>query len=231
VDLSGSSTRTGLVRADTLTRFPACREPGPIRDHVGEATFYNDFPVASDPACHRYLGFAGPAGAKSDHVLAPFDPVTARQFQNLHLVQLRDCLEVEAVEALARGERIHIDAPTLFNEAEGGIVGDVDVLMGAPDQGANDYLAAVMSGPVPAYRGLCSLVLRQVGMGNNPYLKPWAVRVTRVMRSADGAQQWYPETAAIEGEAQITDTALLIALDASGSMSGSRMDDWKKGRR
>jgi hypothetical protein len=123
----------------------------------------------------------------------------------------------------ARGGRIHIDAPTLFNEAEGGIVGDVDVLMGAPDQGANDYLATAMSGHVPAYRGLCSLVLRQVGMGNNPYLKPWAVRVTRVMRSAGGAQQWYPETAAIEGEAQITDTALLIALDASGSMSGSRM--------
>jgi len=123
----------------------------------------------------------------------------------------------------ARGGRIHIDAPQLFNEAEGGIVGDVDVLMGAPDQGANDYLASVMSGPVPAYRGLCSLVLRQVGMGNNPYLKPWAVRLTRVMRSADGAEQWYPETAAIPGAAQITDAAILIALDVSGSMSGNRM--------
>lgn len=64
----------------------------------------------------------------------------------------------------AVGGRIRIDKPELFGgeKREGGIVGDVDVLMGAPDQAQNDYLAARAGTGVPAYRGLCSLVLRQV---------------------------------------------------------------------
>ena len=88
-----------------------------------------------------------------------------------------------ASNAGAGGGRIRIDTPDLFGgeSREGGIVGDVDVLMGGPGQGQNDYLAARMDGDVPGYRGLCSLVLRQVYLGINPYLKPWAVRVTRVL--------------------------------------------------
>ena len=125
----------------------------------------------------------------------------------------------------ALGGRIRIDAPDLFGgeSREGGIVGDVDVLMGAPDQGPNDYLATQMAGDVPGYRGICSLVLRQLYLGTNPYLKPWAVRVTRVLRSQAGTPQWYPETAAILPEARISEAALYIALDVSGSMAGPRM--------
>lgn len=125
----------------------------------------------------------------------------------------------------ARGGRIRIDAPELFggDAREGGIVGDVDVLTGAPDQGPNDYLAAQMAGEVPGYRGIASLVLRQVELGFNPYLKPWAVRVTRVLAAEEGALQWYPETAEIHPPAGIGDAAILIAMDASDSMSGSRM--------
>ena len=61
-DLSGSSTRTGLVRVDTMTRFPACREPGPICDHLGEAIFHIVLPVASNPARYRYLRLAHARG-------------------------------------------------------------------------------------------------------------------------------------------------------------------------
>jgi len=86
----------------------------------------------------------------------------------------------------------------------------------------NDYLAARMGGDVPAYRGLCSLVLRQVYLGINPYLKPWAVRVTRVLASEAGAAQWYPQTAPIVPEASISDAAIYVALDASGSMTSTR---------
>ncbi|WP_323033198.1 hypothetical protein [Paracoccus sp. (in: a-proteobacteria)] len=130
-----------------------------------------------------------------------------------------------ASNAGAGGGRIRIDKPDLFGgeSREGGIVGDVDVLMGGPGQGANDYLAGRMGGEVPAYRGLCSLVLRQVYLGINPYLKPWAVRVTRVLTGEAGEAQWYPEKAAIVPEANISDAAIYIALDVSGSMSGSRM--------
>ena len=136
-----------------------------------------------------------------------------------------------ASSAGAGGGRIRIDKPDLFGgeSREGGIRGDVDVLMGGPAQGANDYLAARMGGAVPAWRGLCSLVLRQVYLGNNPYLKPWAVRVTRVLTGEAGVLQWYPEKAAIVPEANISDAAIFIALDVSGSMSGSRMAAQKAG--
>ncbi|MGF1660623.1 MAG: phage tail protein [Rubrimonas sp.] len=130
-----------------------------------------------------------------------------------------------ANNAGAVGGRIRIDRPDLFGgeSREGGIVGDVDVLMGGPDQGPNDYLVARLGGLLPAGRGVCSLVLRQVYLGVNPYLKPWAVRVTRVLAAEGGARQWYPERAPIAPEAVISDAALYIALDASGSMSGARM--------
>ena len=131
----------------------------------------------------------------------------------------------------AGGGRIRIDKPDLFGgeSREGGIRGDVDVLMGGPGQGQNDYLAARMNGDVPGYRGLCSLVQRQVYLGINPYLKPWAVRVTRVLTGEAGAAQWYPEKAAIVPEANISDAAIYIALDVSGSMSGTRMAAQKAG--
>jgi uncharacterized protein YegL len=121
--------------------------------------------------------------------------------------------------------RIRINKPALFGgeSREGGIVGDIDVLMGAPDQGQNDYLAARAGANVPGYRGLCSLVLRQVYLGLNPYLKPWAVRLTRVLMAEDGAQQWYPGKAQIVSAARIGNAAIYIAMDTSGSMSGSRM--------
>jgi len=131
----------------------------------------------------------------------------------------------------AVGGRIRIEAPDLFGGEgrEGGIVGDVDVLMGGPGQGANDYLAARQGGAVPGYRGLCSLVLRQVYLGINPYLKPWAVRVSRVLTGEAGDVQWYPGKAAILPRASISDAAIYIALDVSGSMSGSRMAAQKAG--
>lgn len=136
-----------------------------------------------------------------------------------------------ASSAGAGGGRIRLDRPDLFGgeSREGGIVGDVDVLMGGPTQGTNDYLAARMGGAVPGWRGLCSLVLRQVYLGNNPYLKPWAVRVTRVRTAEAGVLQWYPEKAAIISEANISDAAIYVALDVSGSMSGTRMAAQKAG--
>ena len=131
----------------------------------------------------------------------------------------------------ASGGRIRIDAPELFGgeSREGGIVGDIDVLMGAPDQGPNDYLSGVLGAAVPAYRGLCSLVLRQVYLGINPYLKPWAVRVTRVLAGEAGTAQWYPARAAIQPEPGLeAPLALYIAFDATGSMNtGQRLANAK----
>lgn len=52
----------------------------------------------------------------------------------------------------------------------------------------------------PAYRGVTALILRQMYLGNNPYLKPWTVRAQRVYRRGpEGRLQWYPQKAGIGG--------------------------------
>src|SRR5690554_3867326 len=79
--------------------------------------------------------------------------------------------------------RIRIDRPGLWGgeKREGGLVGDLDIMMGEPTQAPNDYLSAQLGTPQPAYRGVLSLVWRggQVA-AMNPYLKPWHVTVTRL---------------------------------------------------
>ena len=56
------------------------------------------------------MGLAGAARGEGDDILASLDPFTAGQFQHLHLVQLRDRLEVEAVQALGGRELRRLDA-------------------------------------------------------------------------------------------------------------------------
>ena len=52
-----------------------------------------------------------PARPQSDHVLATLDPFAPGELQDLGLVQRRDGLELEAVEALHGGELRRLDAP------------------------------------------------------------------------------------------------------------------------
>ena len=49
--------------------------------------------------------------AQSDHVLAPFDPLTPGELEDLDLVHRGDGLELEAVQALGSGELRRLDAP------------------------------------------------------------------------------------------------------------------------
>jgi hypothetical protein len=56
------------------------------------------------------VGLAGAARAEGDDVLAALDPLAAGELQHLHLVERRDCLEVEAVEALGGRELCCLDA-------------------------------------------------------------------------------------------------------------------------
>ena len=50
---------------------------------------------------------------------------------------------------------------------------------------------------IPAYRRIASVILNQVYVGTNPYLKKWAFRVRRILKKSDGTAQWYPAKAAI----------------------------------
>ncbi|MDG9670873.1 phage tail protein [Hahella sp. CR1] len=99
---------------------------------------------------------------------------------------------------LKRSGRLQLNEKELFggDKREGGVYGSVDVAFGEETQQPNDYLKAVQGDPQPAYRGLFSLILRQVCLAaNNPYIKPWAVRVKRCFRA------WYPDKAEIDGAA------------------------------
>jgi len=122
-----------------------------------------------------------------------------RYRMGLHLVLCQG--PVDAVQEIQMGERtawgdadrgplssghglasLAINQPMLFggDEREGGVIGTIDVLPGNAGQGRNDYLMARLGSAIPAFRGVLSLVARQIQFAaNNPYLKPLAVRVRR----------------------------------------------------
>lgn len=102
--------------------------------------------------------------------------------------------------------QIVISALNLFGgkKREGGVQGTLDVMMGAADQGVNDYLAIAQAAGMgdtalqPAYRGIFSLVWRGgIVSANNPYVKPWSFRCKRITAGWDGAV-WYSAKAAVD---------------------------------
>lgn len=96
-------------------------------------------------------------------------------------------------------QAISVNAPDLFGgeKREGGIQGTVDIMMGGPSQSPNSYLAGVIGGLMPAFRGVVSIVLRQVYIGTNPYIKPWAFLASRLQNQSDGQPSWYSARVAI----------------------------------
>lgn len=97
---------------------------------------------------------------------------------------------------------ISINAPNLFggDDKEGGIVGDLSILMGTSGQSVNSYLQAKLGATkIPAFRGILSALWSggQV-TANNPYVKPWAFRVSRTLEGWSGGSAWYPEKARID---------------------------------
>ena len=129
------------------------------------------------------------------------------------------------------GGRLNINAKELFGgeKREGGVSGAIDIEMGKPTQGQNDYLSSKLgSTNLPSFRGVCCAVLRQVYIGLNPYLKDWSWRLQRVHTRQNGIEQWYDQKSAIycgtlNAKDQInTDTYsdynICFVLDYSGSM-------------
>lgn len=105
----------------------------------------------------------------------------------------------EAWSGFIANGSIAINQPELFggDSREGGIVGIVDVVPGSQVQGQNDYLVAQLGSDVPAFRGVAALILRQVYLGLNPYLKRWSSLVQRIHKKSNGSTQWYDAKSAI----------------------------------
>lgn len=75
--------------------------------------------------------------------------------------------------------RFILNDPNLFggDDNEGGIQGTIDVYYGSDTQAPSSYLTQQLGdgGGVPAYRGLCHAVARQLYVGTSLYLKEFAV--------------------------------------------------------
>ncbi|TPI10277.1 hypothetical protein [Mesorhizobium sp. B4-1-1] len=124
-----------------------------------------------------------------------------------------------AWRGVSTGGRVNINKSSLFggDKSEGGIKGAIDVCMGSPDQSRNDYLLAKLGETISAYRGIVTIVLRQVYLGTSAYLKPWEFRLQRIHVRSDGSAQWYDAKAAIPGFEISTDDTGREALSETGA--------------
>lgn len=141
------------------------------------------------------------------------------------------------------GEQTEEGALTLSNEnlfggikKEGGIRGIAHWLPGFATQILPDNLAQKLgraSGiDAPAYRGIASLFFHDGGRGfywaaNSPFLPGVWATVRRILRRADGSEQWYPEKAGVDpnGAAEPvfdTDTwRYLVGIDPESDFPGT----------
>lgn len=137
--------------------------------------------------------------------------------------------ESEADLAINKGE--------LFGgiKKEGGAIGTARFLPGAADQVLPDALAQRLgraSGAVtPGFRGLASLFFTGSTLGrgfywraNSPFLPGVWAKLQRILKRADGSEQWYAAKAAINscGAAEGTETRIRVEwLNASTSVPGN----------
>src|SRR5690606_24159991 len=114
-----------------------------------------------------------------------------------------------------------VHAESLFggDDGRGGVSGQIDLMMGRPDQQKNSYLMSQLGSLIPAFRGVVTAVFKQFYFGNSEFLAPVSFRGTRTMvRDDDGKPQWYLPKASIFSGNLDQPHAIYIALDTSISM-------------
>lgn len=111
---------------------------------------------------------------------------------------------------------VYIDKPGLFGGddtgGEGGIQGQLDIMMGEPDQVPPASLLKLLTGLVPGFRGVVTTFFSGLVSCYSASPKPWLYRVRRTTKGWDG-DVWYPEKATImleNSEAQLDDEADLL---------------------
>ena len=99
---------------------------------------------------------------------------------------------------------ISVNKPDLYGgeSAEGGVVGDFELLMGDEAQAPSGYLAGIFGALQSAYRGRLTGILRGAKIGaGNPYPKPFTFKFVRILKGWDDDVCWYPEKAGIASPA------------------------------
>lgn len=120
----------------------------------------------------------------------------------------------------------NIVAPNLFGgeKKEGGISGSLTVCMGKPTQTFPAWVKTLMTGRVPDFRGVATLVFDGMICAMNPYPKPWKMRVRRALKGWDGPV-WEPDLAVIE----MTDGKIRSMNPAHILFEAATNRDWGRG--
>lgn len=107
--------------------------------------------------------------------------------------------ERAAWSGVATGGTLAINARELWGgeKAEGGIEGELDVMLGAADQMPSARLAGILGDQQSAYRGKATVAFEGRYGAFNPYPKPASFKVRRIFEGWDDDVCWYPEKAAI----------------------------------
>lgn len=99
--------------------------------------------------------------------------------------------------SVTTSQEILINEPELFGgkEREGGVYGNVDILMGDSAQVKNSYLASKLGAVIPAFRGVVSVVFKSFYFAAmSPYFKAPSFLVKRIP-----SKDWLPLIADIDG--------------------------------
>ena len=132
-----------------------------------------------------------------------------RYFMGLHMGLCRG--PVDAIRQIRVGGKvawtgkvtsnstIRINQPNLFggDEQEGGVDGELVVLMGHKDQPRHAGLATMLGGLVSAFRGVATMYFDGLVCAMSPYPKEWTPLVQKTKAGWHNNQVWFPEMAEI----------------------------------
>lgn len=103
------------------------------------------------------------------------------------------CTENETTSSCS----ISINKPNLFGGedtgGEGGIQGNLKIMMGEPNQIPSNSLKSILKGLIPGFRGLVTTFYSGLISCYSASPKPWSYRVRRTTKGWDKNNVWYPE--------------------------------------
>lgn len=107
------------------------------------------------------------------------------------------CTEKEATSSCS----ILINKPNLFGGddtgGEGGILGNLEIMMGEQNQMPTNNLRNILKGLIPGFRGLVTTFYSGFISCYSTSPKPWSYRVRRTTKGWDKNNVWYPEKCSI----------------------------------
>ncbi|MCX8712283.1 phage tail protein [Gilliamella sp. B3464] len=96
-----------------------------------------------------------------------------------------------------KNRTIYINKPNLFGGedtgGEGGIQGNIEIMMGELNQIPSNSLKSILKGLIPGFRGVVTTFYSGLISCYSASPKPWSYRVRRTTKGWDKNNVWYPE--------------------------------------